>query len=138
MATGEDWRRAAEAVEARMSELRMGRAALARTAGVDRKTVDNFLDRGSKPRTEKRGGYEVALGWRHGSLLTVARGGEPSVAGLDPDAEALWADVPVAPVADTARPVGLGLDDEAEGLTAEQIESVRAVIRAMKPSEEGV
>ena len=32
------------------------------------------------------------------------------------------------------QPVGLGLDDEASDLTPEQIESVRAVIRAMKPS----
>ncbi len=34
------------------------------------------------------------------------------------------------------RPVGLGLDSEADGLTPEQIESVRAVIRAMKPPPE--
>jgi hypothetical protein len=84
MTTDEDWRRAVEAVEARMSELRMGRAALAREAGVDRKTIDNFLDRGAKPRTEKRGGYEVALGWRHGSLLTIARGGEATVTEENP------------------------------------------------------
>lgn len=39
--------------------------------------------------------------------------------------------------APSARPVGLGLDDAAAGLTPEQIESVRAVIRAMKPPPEG-
>jgi transcriptional regulator with XRE-family HTH domain len=39
----------------------------------------------------------------------------------------------VGPPPDTAQPVGLGLDSEAADLTPEQIESVRAVIRAMKP-----
>jgi hypothetical protein len=74
----------AEYVEARLSGLRMGRTALEKTAGVDRKTVDNFLDRGMKPRTDKRGGYEQALGWEAGSLLTVARGGEPTVTEQNP------------------------------------------------------
>jgi hypothetical protein len=79
MAQTEDWRRAADYVEARLSGRRMGRGSLAKLAGVDRKTVDNFLDRGMKPRTEKRGGYEEALGWEAGSLLTIARGGEPTL-----------------------------------------------------------
>lgn len=73
----------AAAVEARLAELRMDRTALAKRAEVDRKTVDNFLDRGMKPRTDKRGGYENAIGWGYGSMLVVARGGEPDVWPLD-------------------------------------------------------
>lgn len=34
---------------------------------------------------------------------------------------------------EVSKPVGLGLDDEASDLTPEQIETVRAVIRGMKP-----
>lgn len=84
MAEDEDWGRVARAVEARLAELRMDRSALARAAEVDRKTVDNFLDRGMKPRTNKRGGYEAALAWGWGSMLTVARGGDPDVWPADP------------------------------------------------------
>lgn len=62
-----------------MAALRLDRTGLARAAEVDRKTVDNFLDRGMKPRTSKRGGYESALGWTYGSLAVVARGGEPEL-----------------------------------------------------------
>jgi hypothetical protein len=77
MAT-EDWNRVADYVEARLNELRMTRKALADTAGVDVKTVGNFLDRGMKPQNDSRGGYEAALDWAYGSLRTIARGGEPT------------------------------------------------------------
>ena len=123
----EDWRRAAEAVEARMSELGIGRGALARAAEVDRKTVDNFLDRGAKPRTDKRGGYERALLWSYGSLLALARGGEPIVTEKNP-----------RPVAEVDRaPVGLGLDDAAADLTDDDIEDIRALIDRFGPQSRG-
>ena len=85
LVTEEDWRRAASAVVARMSELRLTAARLAELAEVDAKTVGNFLDRGMKPRTSSRGGYEKALGWAYGSLTRVARGEEP-VQAAEPEA----------------------------------------------------
>ncbi len=72
---------------------------------------------------------EDALGWPAGwtsKILSGEADGEPTVTEQNPQP---------APEIDP-RPVGLGLDDEADGLTPEQIESVRAVIRAMKPSPE--
>ncbi len=46
---GEDWRRVATAADARLSALRMDRVEFAKKAGVDRKSVDNFLDGAVKP-----------------------------------------------------------------------------------------
>jgi hypothetical protein len=65
---------------------------------------------------------EQAYGWKPGSIRTVLNGGEPTVTQENsrPEGEV------------DHRPVGLGLDDAAEGLTAEEIEPVLEVIRMAK------
>lgn len=128
----EDWDRVRLAVEARMNELRMNRTHLAAAAGVDIKTVKNFLDNGRRPQSSKqRGGYEAALRWTFGSLTTIARGGVPeplpseedsaesprSVGPTDDDAQYV-AD-------DTGKPGIAGISDE------ELADRIRAGLEAM-------
>jgi transcriptional regulator with XRE-family HTH domain len=108
----------AEAVKQRRLELGLAQGELAGKGGPSLVTVREIeKGRMRSPQGLTLSRLDKALDWPSGTAARAARG------------------LPVAPVADTARPVGLGLDDEAEGLTAEQIESVRAVIRAMKPPE---
>lgn len=92
------------------------------------------------------------------TIGTLERGGQVGLQSLRLVSAALWSDpdhgelrlrnrrrmpmskaVVIYPDDDydpSPRPVGLGLDDAAADLTPEQIETVRAVIRGMKPPPE--
>jgi hypothetical protein len=91
------------------------------------------VERGySTPQLGRRAALEKALGWAPGSIRAVLRGDAPRLAETASPVRGSGQ----SPVPAVSRPVLYGLDDEAEGLTEEQIESVRAVIRAMKPPPE--
>ena len=71
-------------VARRRLELGMDAAQLARTAGVDPKTVAS-LEHGERwPRDRSRSSIEAALQWQIGSLDEMRAGGEPTPAAADP------------------------------------------------------
>lgn len=74
---------------------------------------------------------EQSYGWAPGSIGAVLTGGEPTPR-RSPGQVDVTHPNPDVQVEVDQHPVGLGLDDAAADLTPEQIESVRAVIRAMK------
>ncbi len=106
--------------------------AVADLADLDPGTVGDFVAGTRWPRTSTRGRLEQVLGLPAGELERVARGSPPR-----PETLAALSAVAVLTAggqpSPDARPVGLGLDDEAADLAPEQIEVVRAVIRGMKP-----
>lgn len=68
---------AIEAAQARMDELELTQRDVAARAGVDLKTVNNFLTAKTWPRAMQRGRIEAALEWPNGTLQQIARGGSP-------------------------------------------------------------
>jgi hypothetical protein len=125
---------AIRAAEARMSVLKFNVRDLAVAAELDAGTVGDFLAGNRWPRRSTRAKLEEALGFQPNVLQDIAEGRTQAelLGWVKPDPVV---EPDVGPEAEdrTGYPVGLGLDDEAADLTPEQIESVRAVIRAMKP-----
>jgi DNA-binding XRE family transcriptional regulator len=125
-----DWAALARRVQQTRARYGMSQADLAERVGVSLRTINNVENgrlQGMRPGTRHK--LEEALRWAAGSVHDVLAGGEPTPLELVGGARQ-------SPVPAASRPVLYGLDDEAKGLTEEQIESVRAVIRAMKPPPE--
>lgn len=98
--------------------------ALAEAAGLPIRTLVDFL---SGPRTRRATTMhklEQALLWAAGSIIDVLAGGQPTLLDV--------AEVPDSRLEVDRLPVGLGLDAEADGLTGEQVEAVRVIIRTIK------
>lgn len=56
----------------------LSQTALAREAGMDIKTLNGIERRPGPRRAATFGGLERALGWREGSIMDIAAGGEPT------------------------------------------------------------
>jgi transcriptional regulator with XRE-family HTH domain len=111
------------AIRTRRGALRLTQAELGSQVGVSVKTVNNWeTARTGAPRAGTASALERALQWRAGSIRDVLLGGEPTVTEENSGP---------APEVDR-RPVGLGLDDAAEGLTPEEIQPVLDQIRLVK------
>lgn len=83
---------AVEAAKTRMDEQTLTQRDLAARAGVDLKTVSNFLTGKTWPRALQRGRIEAALEWPNGTLQQIANGGPPpgeTVPGVDPNEETI-------------------------------------------------
>lgn len=113
----------AAAVRQRRGTLRLAQGDLKALGGPGVVTVGQ-VERAAiaSPQERTLAGLDKALGWVEGSAAAVLAGGEPTVAGRNPQA---GAEV-------LSQPVGLGLDAAADGLTPEEIEPVLAVVRAIK------
>jgi lambda repressor-like predicted transcriptional regulator len=92
---------------------------LAKKAGVAYRTLVNVLA-GHSTRAEDA--VELALGWGPGSIKSVLAGGEPDLTEQNSQ--------PAPEI--RQKPVGLGLDDAAADLTDEDIDDIRALIRAKR------
>lgn len=87
--------RAARAATARRGELDLTQEALAKSAGVDVKTIGNLETRGRWPIARNRARIEAALGWAPGTLDGIAEGvgdaEEDKIAALEAEAAELLA-----------------------------------------------
>jgi hypothetical protein len=108
-------REAKRAVDARWT-----RTGFAQEAQLDPGTLSDFLEGRRWPQGPTRAKIEKRLGWPPGALDDLAAG--QSLSGI----------LSRATQARAARPVGLGLDDEAADLTDDDIEDIRALIRAKR------
>jgi transcriptional regulator with XRE-family HTH domain len=117
MEPGERVERLAEAVRSRRYRLGMSQQAVADAASVSLRSIGN-LERGEGvPQLGKRLAIETALRWAPGSIEAVMRGEDPTELSLETR---------------QPQPVGLGLDAEADGLPLEDVEAIRAQVRALK------
>ena len=73
-----DWERVARFVTARRGAMGLSQTALAREAGMDIKTLNAIERRPGPRRAATLGGLERALGWREGSIMDIADGGDPT------------------------------------------------------------
>jgi len=112
--------KAIAAVNDDMHERRWNVVDLAVAAGLDKGTVGDFLAGTRWPRPSTRGAIEASIELRPGALGRIAEG-RSTVEQERP-----------AVTAEPASPVGLGLDDAAEGLAPEQVERIRALILDIK------
>jgi len=92
------------------------RGSFADKAKLDPGTLGDFLDGRRWPQGGNRTKIERALGWPLGKIMDLAEAEESAP----------------PPMAAAASPVGLGLDDAAEGLAVEQVERIRALILDIK------
>lgn len=132
-----DWIRYGRAVTERRAALGLTQeqvTALGGPSTASLRLIEGALQQSYRPHTLHA--LDRALGWAPGSHLRLLAGGEAQVL-LDSRQETVGP-ADGKPEETEQRPVGRGLDAEAEGLTPEQVESVRAVIRAMKPTSENV
>lgn len=106
----------AQAVRRRRAAMHLSQEDFATRARIGVQTV-RMIEKGQQAGYQPRtlAAIDQALGWRLGSAEDVLTGGEPAT---------------VLDLLEARRPVGLGLD--VDGLTDEQVEAVRTVIRAMK------
>lgn len=124
--------RLADAVRRRREELGLGQADLQARGGPGVTTVGK-IERAEIPKpmrsTLKR--LDAALEWVPNSALFVLRGGTASPLDEPLPSRDVEPEVPRPGSADI-RPVGLGLDAEADGLPPEDVEAIRAQVRALK------
>lgn len=123
MPTAADLQRLASYIKARRADLGMAQGDLAERGGPSIVTVGQ-LERAqiARPQAATLKRLDDGLAWQRGSAARVLAGGEPAVTDTNSRPE---------PEVDR-RPVGLGLDDAAEGLTPEEIQPVLEVIRMAK------
>lgn len=147
--TGTAWERLGRLLIARRVELGFpNRSAFARHLGMSHDRTLADLEKARRQNFDETTllFVENGYGWQAGSIREVLAGGDPILTAADRQrvmrralAELHGAGEPTVteenpePEAEVdRRPVGLGLDDAAEGLTAEDIQPVLEVIRLAK------
>lgn len=74
---------ARQAVRDEMARKQMSRAELARRAGVDVATINDFLAGDRWPRLTTLGKIDAALGWELGTIDRISRGGDVNVSPVE-------------------------------------------------------
>ena len=122
---GEDWRRLADYVIARRTELGMrDRRALAAVTGVTDRTLGK-LENGQRVSASTLGAIENHLGWNPGSCRRILAGGEPAVAAAAATPGADYEDPTLRHLASTP------------GLPPDVVRGLIALARNWRDAEEG-
>lgn len=128
-------RRLGEAVRARREELGLAQRKLQVRGGPSVVTVGNVEKAtGDEPSRLTLAGLDRALDWKSGSAALLLAGGDAEPRGfadhVDDEIQKMKDEIVERGLREAgSRPVGLGLDAAADGLTAEQIQPVLDVIR---------
>lgn len=128
-----DWPRLGAQVRARRVQLGFkSRDRFADLAGVGSRTLGE-LERGLPVSDNTLYALEPVLDWEDGSIKAVLAGGSPILAAPHHGSKGNVTEKNSRPEGEVDQgPVGYDLNAEADGLTDEEIESVLAVVRAMK------
>ncbi len=125
---------AARLVDAEMHRRGWNLRDLAAAADLDYGTVGDFLAGTRWPRRSTRGRIEQALDLQPGLLDRLATGQVTVVEGAKGSGKTVSGAMQAAEASTDAdpRPVGYDLDRELDGLPEEDVEAVRAQIRALR------
>lgn len=140
------WKRLGAIAKQRRERLGLTQEEVAGAGGPSTATLRNIESAlADSYRAKTLYALDEALGWTRGTAVGIAEGEAPwfSLMTFDDFLKSAVRDVSsqvargedfpvVGPTSDAARPVGLGLDEEAGGLPEDDVDDIRAMIRAKR------